>query len=182
MEKREVEATHILPPDSELRKPWKEMNPLLAIEEAKSLPIPRRMSRDRAEKIIQGRGIAEGTQEYDDVLAHLTSPRFELTPEAIKAGHTRCPCCRVGYVRSNTCPCCCGFVFVPDTRITGFLTSLNEVTETEKIDKAAREVVKRSREKRERVKKKALEGVGKKQQVEDMFGGIGYMGKAPKGD
>jgi hypothetical protein len=141
-----------LDPDSELKKPWKEMNPLFAIEEAKNLPLPVREYSTSPEGVAAEalrRGFAVGTQEYAALEESMNRPFVSVDPL-----FARCPMCRRGALRSKdgyrTCPCCRGFIVVPETTILGFMASLNEISEAQRIDKSMKEIVKARKEKKKR--------------------------------
>lgn len=140
-----------LAPDSELRKPWREMNPFFAIEEAKELPLYLRRWTMTAEGIaIEARklGLVPGTQEYADLEKSINSPLVTVDPL-----FTRCPLCRSGSLKTRdgnfrTCPCCGGFIMVPESTIVGYMTSLNEISEAKKIEKETKRLVKERKTKR----------------------------------
>ncbi len=144
-----------LPQDSELRKPWREMNPFFAIEEAKLLPLPVRKWTMTAEGIAHEaakKGYAPGTPEYVALENMINRPMVEHHPL-----FTRCPLCRSGTLKTRngnfrTCPCCNGFIMVPESSIIGYMTSLNELTETQRIDKQTKVLVKERKNKRKAVK------------------------------
>lgn len=175
-EREERESSgYSLPMDSELRKPWKEMNPLIAIEEAKLLPLPQSYSRLSIEEVydrLADMELAEGMPGFEEAYKSLTRPLCEpLTDEQIKIGLTRCPYCRSGHIKRGgvyrECPCCRGFIFVGTQTILGFSESLNEVRETDRIDKAMKEIVKKKKVGR---KKKAEEETKESSKVIDLFG------------
>lgn len=173
----EEEQSYSLPIHSELRKPWKEMNPLLAMEEAKLLPLPyvKRLSEEEAIERIIAKEYDLDSPEWNHMWESLTRPMFEpLTPEQEAIGLTRCPYCRNGFTKRKDrflpCPCCCTFVFVPETRITGFSASLNETNEMQRIDRNMREIVKTKK----KARKEKEDGTGakakKKAEAIDLFG------------
>lgn len=125
---------YILPLDSELRKPWKEMNPVLAIEQALELPPPRIGYISKADY-----------KEYGQLaLDEMTMAKHK---KALADGWFRCPLCRNGSHRyksgaSAICRCCGGFIYGTEASFLGFFTSLNEVSEEKRILAQTRGIVK----------------------------------------
>lgn len=138
---REIDIESLIPLGSELRKPPKEMNPALAVEEACKLPPDP----------IMGKNVAENGRIYSSIVDGKLVWNHTGDKKMVMV---RCPVCvRTSgkfIVKGNSfpCRCCGGFVYVSEVSIIGYVASLNEISEEMRIDAKMVEIVKEKKVKR----------------------------------